>query len=138
MMKDALQTIRYGTVVASELPVDQTVERVKALLKDEGFGVLCEIDVQKALAEKLGVKFRAYRILGACNPMLAHQALHIDGQLGLLLPCNVLVQEENGHTIVSAINALTMLSFADEPALAPIARDANERLLRVLDRIAQP
>src|SRR5579872_1069475 len=79
-MKDALQTTEYGKVVACDLP----------------------IDVQKALAEKLGKDFRPYRILGACNPVLAHEALSTDAQLGLLLPCNVVVQEESGHAIVSA------------------------------------
>lgn len=136
-MKDALQTTEYGKVVASNLPIDQAVERVKALLKDEGFGVLCEIDVQKALAEKLGKEFRSYRILGACNPALAHQALNTDPQLGLLLPCNVVVQEESGHAIVSAIDAAAMLSVANNAALLPIAQDVNRRLARVLDRIAE-
>lgn len=136
-MKDALQTIEYGKVVASNLPMEDAVERVKALLKEEGFGVLCEIDVQKTLAEKLGKEFRPYRILGACNPVLAHQALSTDSQLGLLLPCNVVVQEESGHAIVSAIDAPAMLSVANNPALAPIAHDVNERLARVLDRVAE-
>src|SRR5579872_6307428 len=136
-MKDALQTTEYGKVVACDLPIDEAVERVKALLKDEGFGVLCEIDVRKTLAEKLGTEFRPYRILGACNPVLAHEALNADPQLGLLLPCNVVVQEESGHSIVSAIDAMAMMSVANNPALQPIARYANERLARVLDRIAE-
>lgn len=136
-MKDALQTTEYGKVVASDLPIDQAVERVKALLKDEGFGVLCDIDVRKTLAEKLGREFRPYRILGACNPVLAYEALGTDPQLGLLLPCNVVVQEESGHAIVSAIDALAMLSVANNPALQPIAREVNERLARVLDRMAE-
>src|SRR5579872_3192565 len=135
-MKDALQTTEYGKVVACDLPIDEAVERVKALLKDEGFGVLCEIDVQKALAEKLGKDFRPYRILGACNPVLAHEALSTDAQLGLLLPCNVVVQEESGHAIVSAIDATALLSVANNPALQPIAYDVNKRLGRVLDRIS--
>ena len=135
-MKNALQNTAYGRVVASGLPVEAAVERVKALLKEEGFGVLCEIDVGKTLAEKLGKPFRPYRILGACNPALAYEALSADGQLGLLLPCNLVVQEEAGHTIISAIDAQAMMIVAQNPALSTVARDANERLHRVIDRIA--
>lgn len=136
-MNNALQTIEYGKIVSSDLPIDEAVERVKGLLKDEGFGVLCDIDVRKTLAEKLGQEVRQYRILGACNPVLAWDALSTDAQLGLLLPCNLVVQEESGHVVVSAIDALAMLSVANNPALQPIAREVNRRLARVLDRIAQ-
>lgn len=136
-MKDVLQTTGYGKAVASNLPMDQAVDRVKALLRDEGFGVLCEIDVQRALAEKLGEEFRPYRILGACNPVLAHEALNADPQLGLLLPCNLVVQEESGRTIVSAIDATAITSLANNPALGTIAQEANKRLSRVLDGVAQ-
>lgn len=136
-MKNALQKIEYGKAVSSNLPIDEAVERVKALLKDEGFGVLCDIDVRKTLAEKLGHESRQYRILGACNPALARDALSTDAQLGLLLPCNLVVQEENGHAIVSAIDAMAMLSVANNPALQPIAHEVNSRLARVLDRVAE-
>ncbi|HET6896155.1 MAG TPA: DUF302 domain-containing protein [Candidatus Baltobacteraceae bacterium] len=136
-MRNALQKTAYGTVVASDLPPDEAVERVRALLKDEGFGVLCEIDVGKTLHEKLGEDFRPYRILGACNPALAYQALSADPQLGLLLPCNVVVQQESGHSIVSAIDAAAMMNVANNPALLPIAREANARLQRVIERMAQ-
>jgi uncharacterized protein (DUF302 family) len=136
-MKSAQQTTEYGKAVASDLPVEDAVELVKNLLKDEGFGVVCDLDVRKTLAEKLGEDFRPYRILGACNPVLAHEALRTDPQLGLVLPCNVVVQEESGHTVVSAIDALAMLSVAKNPALAPVADQVNTRLSRVLDRIAE-
>lgn len=136
-MKNALQKTQYGTVVTSELAPDEAVERVKSLLKDEGFGVLCDIDVAKTLHEKLGKDFRPYRILGACNPALAHQVLSTDPQLGLLLPCNIVVQEESGHSIVSAIDAGAMMAVTGNPALVPIAREVNERLARVIERIAE-
>lgn len=136
-MKNALETIEYGRAVAAKWNFDETCEQVKAALKDEGFGVLCEIDVAKTLQEKLGKPFRPYRILGACNPPLAHQALALDGQLGLLLPCNVVVQEEEGHAIVSAIDTRALMSVAKNPALAVVAREVNERLQRVLDNVAE-
>jgi uncharacterized protein (DUF302 family) len=136
-MRNALQKTAYGTAVASNLPPDEAVERVKALLNDEGFGVLCEIDVGKTLQEKLGKDFRPYRILGACNPALAYQALSADPHLGLLLPCNVVVQQEGGHSIVSAIDAAAMMNVANNPALLPIAREANARLERVVERMAE-
>ncbi|HKU66955.1 MAG TPA: DUF302 domain-containing protein [Candidatus Baltobacteraceae bacterium] len=134
-MKQTLQP-GYGKVVVTGLSMEQAVERAKALLKEEGFGVLCEIDVRKTLQEKLGADFRPYRILGACNPGLAHEALLRDPQLGLLLPCNLVVQEEDNQTVVSAIDALAMLSFSKTADLTPIAQEANERLSRVLERMA--
>lgn len=129
--------MNYGNAVNTTLPLEAATERVKAILKDEGFGVLCEIDVARTLHEKLGQTFRPYRILGACNPVLAHQALSEDGQLGLLLPCNIVVQEEGGHTIVSAIDAEAMLSVTKNQTLAPIATEVNQRLRRVLDRVTE-
>lgn len=135
-MKNALQTTRYGHVVSTRLPYESAVEQIKSLLKDEGFGVLCEIDVKKTMQDKLGVAFRPYCILGACNPPLAHRALSADAQLGLLLPCNIVVQEEQGRTIVSAIDTRALLSVTGDPSLLPIADEVNARLTRVLDRIA--
>ena len=129
--------ITYGRAVVTVLPFADAVARVKELLKEQHFGVLCEIDVAKTLREKIGALFRPYVILGACNPPLAHQALGAEVQLGLLLPCNVVVQEKDGKTIVSAIDAQAMLGVIGNPALAPIADDANARLNRVLDKVAQ-
>jgi uncharacterized protein (DUF302 family) len=126
----------YGRVVTTELPYAQAVERTKALLQDEGFGVLCEIDVAKTMKEKLGVAFPPYMILGACNPQLAHRALSAEEQLGLLLPCNVVVQERDGKTVVSAIDAHAMLGIVANPSLGPVADDASARFNRVLDAIA--
>jgi uncharacterized protein (DUF302 family) len=113
--------------------VDQALERVTAALKQEGFGVLTQIDVQDTLKKKLGVDFRPYRILGACNPPLAHKALGADAQIGLLLPCNVVVQEaQGGGAIVSIADPRAMFRVVDNPALAPIVDEVDARLRRVI------
>ena len=125
----------YGRSVTTALSFDEAIERAKALLKDEGFGLLCEIDVSKTLHEKIGADFRPYRILGACNPRLAHSALQEEPQLGLLLPCNVVVQEREGRTIVSAVDARTLLSLVGNAELKEVADDVNVRFGRVLDLI---
>ena len=126
-------TLGYGYARALELPFGETVERARAALKAEGFGVLCEIDVKEKLREKLGVEFRNYLILGACNPPLAHQALQQELNIGLLLPCNVVVYELGGHTVVAAIDAAKMLSVTGNPGLEAAARQVNEALHRVVD-----
>jgi uncharacterized protein (DUF302 family) len=115
-------------------PFAETVERVRAELRSEGFGVLCEIDVEATLKEKLGVEGDPYLILGACNPPLAHQALAAEPDLGVLLPCNVVVYEREGHTTVSAVDAERMLAIVSNEALAPIAAEVRQRLGRVVDR----
>ncbi|HEX5275491.1 MAG TPA: DUF302 domain-containing protein [Candidatus Rubrimentiphilum sp.] len=129
--------IPYGKAVAVDLPFDVAVERVKSLLADEGFGVLCDIDVTKTLHEKIGADFRPYRILGACNPSLALQGLGRESQLGLLLPCNIVIQRENEQTIVSAVDTRSLLSLVGNPELEPIAEDVNARLQHVLEGIAE-
>lgn len=129
--------IPYGKIVQVDLPFDVAVERLKSLLAGEGFGVLCDIDVTKTLREKIGAEFKPYRILGACNPPLALQGLSQESQLGLLLPCNIVVQRENEQTIVSAIDTQSLLSLVGNPGLEPIAEDVNARLQRVLERIAE-
>jgi len=128
------KAIPYGSVVSTPLSYQQAIERVKTALKDEGFGVLCEIDVAKTLREKIGADFRPYVILGACNPQFAHQALAAEEQLGLLLPCNVVVQQSEGGTLVSAVDATAMLGIVGNEAMLPIAREVNARLARVLER----
>jgi len=130
------KTKPYGNVAVTKLAHSDAVDRVKALLKDEGFGVLCDIDVAKILLEKTGATFRPYRILGACNPHLAHQALDREPQLGLLLPCNVVIQEERGSTVVSAVDAGALLGVVGNADLSGVADDVNARLVRVLDAIA--
>ncbi len=133
----SLTTLPYGKAVTTTLPYPQAVEHTKSLLKDEGFGVLCEIDVAATLKSKLDVEFRPYVILGACNPQLARQALETEPQLGLLLPCNVVVSAEHGTTTVSAIDAAAMMSVVGNAALDSIATDVNARLGRVLERVGK-
>ena len=124
--------LRYGSSVTSRLGFEETVARAKELLKEQGFGVLCEIDVQKTLKQKTGADFRPYVILGACNPRLAHQALEQESQLGLLLPCNVVIQREDDAVVASAIDAKALLGMVGRPELAPIADDVNCLLRTVL------
>lgn len=131
-----LDELTYGRTVTLDLPFEGAVERIRSLLKEQGFGVLCEIDVAKTMKEKIGADFRPYLILGACNPQLAHRALSAEPQLGLLLPCNVVVQASDGKTIVSAVDAAKMLGVVGNPALQEVAQDANARLQAVIDNLA--
>ncbi len=128
--------MNYGKSVTTPLDCDAATEAARSALRDEGFGVLCEIDVGKTLQEKIGAKLRPYRILGACNPELAHRALQAEPQLGLLLPCNVVVQLLDGVTVVSAIDARALLGLVGNESLLPVADDVNARLGRVLDAVA--
>jgi uncharacterized protein (DUF302 family) len=127
-------TTTYTLSAPTEAPFEEAVERVKEELKAEGFGVLCEIDVQATLREKLGVKQEPYLILGACNPPLAHRALSVEPELGTLLPCNVVVYRADGETHISAIDADRMLSLVDNPDLAPIAGQVRAMLAHVVER----
>jgi len=111
------------------------VARFEADLKDEGFGVLCKVDIRAKFKEKLGVEFPRYVILGACNPPLAYQALQEEIDLGLLLPCNTVVYERDGQVYVGAVDAAKMLSAVGNPAMEPMARDVNERLHRVVEGV---
>lgn len=127
----------YGFSVDTDLSVEQAEARVRELLKQEGFGVLTEIDVQRTLKEKLDVDFRPYRILGACNPPLSHRALEAEPGIGLLLPCNVVLEaRQDGGTRVSFLDPEKALGMVGNPALAPIAREAAERLHRVAEVLA--
>jgi len=130
------EDITYGRVATVDLQFTDAVERVRALLKEQGFGILCEIDVAKTLKEKIGADFPPYLILGACNPQLAHRALLAENQLGLLLPCNVVVQTKDGKTIVSAVDAQKMLGVVGNPELQEVAHDANAKLQAVIDRLS--
>jgi len=116
--------------------VDEALERVTDALKREGFGILTQIDVKDTLKKKLDVEFRQYLILGACNPSLAHKALSTDAQIGLLLPCNVVVQEADGGAIVSIADPRVMFTVVDNPELAPIVEEADQRLRRVMAALA--
>jgi uncharacterized protein (DUF302 family) len=112
------------------------VERVRSGLAEEGFGVLCEIDVQATLEKKLGVRIEPYLILGACNPPLAYRALQAEHDLGTLLPCNVVVSERAGETRIAAIDPERMLSIIDNDDLASVAADVKARLANVVCRAA--
>lgn len=129
------QTLTYGYQRTLDVPFAEAVERTRAALKTEGFGVLCEIDIKEKMREKLGVDFRNYVILGACNPPLAHRALEAELNIGLLLPCNVVVYEDRGKTVVAAIDAARMLSIVGNPALAATAETVNQGLHRVIDSL---
>jgi uncharacterized protein (DUF302 family) len=129
-------TAGYTLTATTAVPFPKAVERVRAELKEEGFGVLCEIDVQATLREKLGAEMEPYLILGACNPPLAHQALSTEPDLGTLLPCNVVVYERDGETHISAIEAERMLSIVGNDTLQPIATKVREKLAGVVERAA--
>ncbi|MEF8857816.1 MAG: DUF302 domain-containing protein [Halolamina sp.] len=116
---------------------DDVVSQTEAALSDEGFGVLCDIDVQKTFAKKLDAEYRQYRILGACNPPLAKRALEEEIRLGALLPCNVVVYETDDGVRVSAVDPHELLSVVDNPALDEVADEVRERFDRVLDGLAE-
>jgi uncharacterized protein (DUF302 family) len=120
------------------MPYEAAIERVTSALKEQGFGVLTEIDVKATMKKKLDVDFKKYMILGACNPPLAHRALTAEPEIGLLLPCNVIVfeDEQQGGSIVSLVDPLAMMGFVDNPALAPVAQDARTRLEKVAAALA--
>ncbi len=118
------------------LSFDQALERVPEALQAEGFGVLTRIDVRDTFTRKLGVAFRRYQILGACNPALAHEALTADLDLGLLLPCNVIVYEaDDGRAIVAAVDPIQTIAGRGHPEIASVARRVREKLTRALRRL---
>ena len=115
---------------------EEAVSRVTEELKAEGFGVLTEIDVKSTLKKKLDVDFRKYVILGACNPRFAYRALSAEDKIGILLPCNVVVQErEDGKVEVSAVDPVGMMQMVDNPDLKDVAQQVQERLKKVIDRL---
>lgn len=122
----------YSNAIQVDGDFDEVLSRTRDALTAQGFGVLTEIDVQATMREKLGVEREPYVILGACNPALAHQALGDEPELGVLLPCNVVVYRTNDTTRVSAVSADTMLAMVGNPALAPVAAEIDARLARVL------
>jgi uncharacterized protein (DUF302 family) len=132
------QHSKYGFSKTIDLPYKEAVEKARAALKEEGFGVLCEIDIKGKLKEKLGVDFRNYVILGACNPALAYKTLQQEINIGLLLPCNVIVYEadEAGKSVVAAIDARMMMSVVgDNATLDAVATEVNEKLKRVVAQL---
>ena len=126
----------YTLSTTTDAPFADAVERVRAELQEEGFGVLSEIDVQATLRAKLGVEREPYLILGACNPPLAHRALEVEPELGTLLPCNVVVYEHDGRTHISAIDAERMLSLVGHDALGEVAATVRAKLAAVVERAA--
>jgi len=126
----------YGISRKVDTDFESAVARVRETLKDEGFGVLTEIDVKSTLREKLDAEFRKYIILGACNPPLAHKALSAELEVGLLLPCNVIVYEnDGGGSTVAAIDARTMLSVVDRDDLSSIADEVYAKLKRAVEAV---
>lgn len=131
-----MEDTRYGMRVDLNVPFEQALEQVTASLQQEGFGVLTTIDVQQTLKKKLDRDFRKYVILGACNPPLADRALHAELEIGLLLPCNVVVYErEAGTSTVAAMAPLPAMGMIGNPELESVAREADERLRRALERL---
>jgi len=127
---------KYGLFVRPDRDYDDALEATKAALKIEGFGVLTEIDVKATMKEKLGAEFRRYDIIGACNPPLAHRALSVELDIGLLLPCNVIVYEgERGGAVVAALDPRQMMEVTGNPALREVATEARSRLERALTAV---
>jgi uncharacterized protein (DUF302 family) len=127
----------YTLTTRTDLAFADAVGRVREELAAEGFGVLCEIDVQGTLEAKLGIQREPYLILGACNPPLAHAALETEPELGVLLPCNVVVYQKDGQTHISAVDAEQMLSIVGNKELADTAGEVRRRLSAVVERASQ-
>jgi uncharacterized protein (DUF302 family) len=131
-----MERMPYGFSVDVAAGHEAARRRVAELLKEEGFGILTEIDVRQTLRQKLDEDFRPYRILGACNPRLAHRALQVEPGIGLLLPCNVVVEALSGDASrVWFMDAVAAMGLVGNVALEPVAAEANERLRRVADRL---
>jgi uncharacterized protein (DUF302 family) len=131
------ETSRYGVGLTVALDFQRAVESVKQALAAEGFGILCEIDVAATMKNKLDVDFRPYVILGACNPPLAHRALTAERDIGLLLPCNVIVYADDvpGRSVIAALDPVVALSVTGNTELQPVAMDVKARLMRALEAV---
>lgn len=131
-----MEETRYGLRLEIPVGYEEAVEKVAAALKTEGFGVLTSIDVKQTIRQKLGKDFRKYVILGACNPPLAYQALSAETEIGLLLPCNLIVYEiESGRSAVAAVAPLVTMSRVGNEALVPLGREVDAKLRRVLSSL---
>ncbi len=128
----------YGIARHIDVGYEEAVRLTREALKEEGFGVLTEIDVKKTMKEKLDVDFKPYVILGACNPRLAHRALTAEPDIGLMLPCNVVVYEEGpGSSRVEAVSPMAALGVVESDALIDVGREATERLAKAMDRVVE-
>ena len=128
--------VEYGIRKTLDCTYDEAVSRAREELAKEGFGILTEIDVKATLKKKLDEDFRNYIILGACNPPFALQALNLEMEIGLFLPCNVIVYEtDDGNIVVSAIDAIVMMSMIDNPGLSELAKEVSAKLKKVIDAL---
>jgi uncharacterized protein (DUF302 family) len=127
--------MNYAISKTVRLSYEQAVGRVTEELKKEGFGVLTTIDVKETLKKKLNVDFKRYVILGACNPPFAHKALLAEEQIGLLLPCNVIVYEKGNETVVAAFDPMSMTKILDNESIQPIAEEMKAKLTRVMQAL---
>ena len=124
--------MNYYTAVRVHAPFEDTVARTRALLADEGFGVITEVDVRETMRRKLGIDFRNYLILGACNPPLAHKALESEDKIGVMLPCNVIVQQQDDGVEVAAMDPVAAMGTIGNPQLEAVATQVKEKLDRVV------
>ncbi len=131
-----MKTTSYGFSKTVDISFEEALKKVTEELKKDGFGILTEIDVKGTLKKKLDVDFKEYRILGACNPPYAHKALQAEEQIGLMLPCNVIVYEsDSGQTIVAAIDPVASMQAVQNQGLAPVAEEIRNKLRSVIERI---
>ena len=124
--------MKYGFSKITDYGFEQAIEKVTEELKKEGFGVLTTIDVKDTLKKKIDVDFKKYTILGACNPKLAYGGLQVEEELGLLLPCNVIVYEKGGKTVISVFDPIIMTVVIENPEMKPVAEEVKNKLQRVL------
>ena len=127
--------MQYGFSKTTDYTFNQAIEKVTDELKKEGFGILTTIDVKETLKNKINVDFKNYTILGACNPPIAHKALQTEEELGLLLPCNVVVYEKDNKIVVSIFDPMMMTKLIDNDKMIPIASEVKEKLQRVLEAV---
>lgn len=127
--------MKYGFSKTTDYSFEEAIQKVTDELKKEGFGVLTTIDVKDTLKNKLNIDFKKYTILGACNPPLAHQALQTEEELGLLLPCNVIVYEKEGKSVVSVFDPMVMAHIINNPNMKPVAEEVKKKLERVIEAV---